>query len=206
MAAQPEPSPARGLCIALLGAESTGKTTLAAALATRLVQASGLRVAWVPEVLRQWCDEKGRTPRIDEQEGILREQHARIQQAAATHEVVVCDTTAVMTAVYHRIVFGDPSLDALAADLHRRIDLTLLMALDLPWVPDGRQRDGPQVQVPVDDAIRQLLAAHSLGWSLVGGQGPVRLAQAMDAAGAVVPLLRGATAPRGCPGVGRPAV
>ena len=201
MSALPEAGPLRGLCIALLGAESTGKTTLAAALADQLAQDSGLRVSWVPEVLRLWCDERGRTPRVDEQEGILREQHTRIDAAASTHDLVVCDTTAVMTAVYHRIVFGDRSLDTLAADLHRGIDLTLLMALDLPWVPDGQQRDGPQVRVPVDNAIRELLSAHGLGWSLISGEGPTRLARAVDA---VAPLLCRATAPRCWPAAGRP--
>ena len=178
---------ADAICIALLGAECTGKTTLASDLATRLAQDTGLKVAWVPEHLRQWCDENGRTPRVDEQQGILLEQHARIDAAAATHDVVVCDTTAVMTAVYHRHVFDDGSLDDLAARLHRRIDLTLMTALDLAWVPDGLQRDGPHVREPVDTLIRQLLIRHQLPWSLVTGQGPQRLEAALDA---VAPLLR----------------
>jgi nicotinamide riboside kinase len=173
--------------IAVLGAESTGKTTLAAALATRLAQDTGLRVAWVPEWLRLWCDENGRTPRQDEQLAIGLAQHARIEAAAATHDIVVCDTTALMTAVYSRIVFGDRSLEEQAATLHRRMDMTLLTALDLPWVADGVQRDGPQVRGPVDSAVRELLAAHGLAWSVVGGRGAARVAQAMDA---VLPWLR----------------
>jgi len=175
------------VCIALLGAESTGKTTLAANLAARLHSITCLKVTWVPERLRQWCDERGRTPRIDEQEGIVREQHALIDAAAAESDVVVCDTTAVMTAVYHRVVFNDGSLDGLAAGLHRRMDLTLLTALDLPWVADGLQRDGPHVREPVDSLIRQLLTSHRLPWNLVAGQGPQRLESALNA---VVPLLR----------------
>ncbi len=175
------------LRIALVGAESTGKTTLAAALATRLEQDSGLRVAWVPEWLRLWCDENGRTPRQDEQQAILQMQHAHIAAAAASHDIVVCDTTALMTAVYSRIVFGDRSLDGQAAALHREMDLTLLTALDLPWVADGAQRDGPQVREPVDSALRDLLAAHRLPWSVVAGSGLARLEQAVAA---VAPCLR----------------
>lgn len=178
------------LRIALLGAESTGKTTLAAALAPRLAQDSGLRVAWVPELLRAWCDRAGRTPRVDEQAAILRGQHERIEAAAAEHDVVICDTTALMTAVYSRIVFGDRSLDALAVALHRRMSLTLLTAIDLPWVADGQQRDGPQVRVPVDSALRELLASNGLAWSLVAGSGAARLEAAVDA---VAPLLRPAS-------------
>jgi nicotinamide riboside kinase len=179
--------PERALCIALVGAESTGKTTLAAALAYRLAQDTGLRVAWVPEWLRLWCDENGRTPRQDEQRSILLTQHARIAAAAATHDVVICDTTALMTAVYSRIVFADRSLDAQAAALHRCIDLTLLTALDLPWVADGAQRDGPQVRGPVDSALRELLDEHQLPWVAVSGSGGARLERAVEAA---APWLR----------------
>ena len=74
-------------CIAIVGAESTGKTTLAAALAPRLAADTGLKVAWVPELLREWCHHVGRTPHPHEQASILRGQHDRIEAAAATHDV-----------------------------------------------------------------------------------------------------------------------
>jgi nicotinamide riboside kinase len=182
------------LRIAVVGAESTGKTTLAAALAAALAQDGRARVAWVPEVLREWCARAGRTPAAHEQAAIARAQHARIEEAAAAHEIVVSDTTALMTAVYSRIVFGDRSLDAMAVQLHRTMHATLLTALDLPWVPDGLQRDGPQVQRPVDDALRELLQMHRLPFAVIGGQGEVRLAQALAAVAAATPVLRDAAA------------
>ncbi len=175
------------LRIAIVGAESTGKTELAAALAERLAQLSGLRVAWVPEVLRAWCDLHGRTPAQQEQAGIMATQHQQIDAAAAAHDVVVCDTTALMTAVYSHIVFGDPSLDTAAVALHRSMSLTLLTALDLPWVADGLQRDGPQVRETVDTLLRAMLTQHRLPWSGVAGTGGARLESAVDAA---APLLR----------------
>lgn len=175
------------LCIAIVGAESTGKTALAQALAERLAADTGLKTTWVPEWLRQWCEHTGRTPLAHEQPAIARAQHERIDAAAATHDLVVCDTTALMTAVYSRWAFGDRSLEVRAAQLHRRMDLSLLTALDLPWVADGLQRDGPQVQEPVDALLRELLMAHRLPFALVAGQGAVRLEAAVDA---VAPLLR----------------
>jgi nicotinamide riboside kinase len=188
----------RGRCIAIVGAESTGKTMLAQALAGALRARTAQRVAWVPESLRSWCDEQGRTPRVDEQPGLLERQHQLIDAAAALHDWVVCDTTALMTAVYSRLVFGDASLDARAGELHRRSAvLTLLTALDLPWVPDGLQRDGPQVRGPVDSALRQLMSAQGVAFDVVRGEGPSRLDHALRA---VAPLL-GAAAPS--PGRGR---
>ena len=175
------------LCIAIVGAESTGKTTLAAALAQRLAADTGRRVAWVPELLREWCAHSGRTPHAHEQESILRAQHERIDAAAAAHELVVCDTTALMTAVYSQIVFNDHSLNESAAQLHRRrMALTLLTAIDLPWVADGLQREGPQVQGPVDDALRGLMQLQGIDFGVVSGQGSARVGHALAA---VAPLL-----------------
>ena len=172
---------AEPVCIAIVGAESTGKTALAQALAQRLGQLTGQRCTWVPEHLRAWCTQHGRTPRIDEQHGIAQAQQAQIEAALADHDWVVCDTTPVMTAVYSKLIFGDSALDAPAAAWHRCCQLTLLTALDLPWVADGLQRDGPQVREPVDAALRGLLDAHRLHWSRVRGQGPARLAHALAA-------------------------
>lgn len=176
------------LRVAIVGAESTGKTTLAAALAQRLAQAGAFRVAWVPEVLREWCARTGRTPRADEQAGILQAQHERVQAAAALHDIVVCDTTALMTAVYSRLIFGDRSLEAPAVALHRGMHATLLTAIDLPWVPDGHQRDGPQVREPVDRALRELMHAHDIGYAVVSGSGATRVDRAFAI---VAPLLAG---------------
>jgi nicotinamide riboside kinase len=185
---------AEPLRIAILGAESTGKTTLAQALAVRLAADTGLRVTWVSEWLREWCEREGRTPRPDEQAAIARVQHERIAAAAAAHAVVVCDTTALATAVYSRLLFGDDSLLPMALALHREMALTLLTTTDLPWVADGHQRDGEHVRAPVDAALRELLIAHALPWTPVSGHGDARLEAALDA---VAPLLRALDQPGG---------
>lgn len=178
---------AEPLRIAIVGAESTGKTMLARSLATELTTLTGLRCSWVGEWLRAWCEREGRTPRPDEQVAIARHQQALIDEAAAQHDLVVCDTTPLMTAVYSGLLFDDRALDAYAVAQQRRCHLTLLTALDIAWEPDGLQRDGPQVRTPVDNRVRALLMAHALPWSLVAGQGAARLDAAVNA---VMPLLR----------------
>ena len=166
------------LVIALLGAESTGKTTLAAALGDALRE-PGRGVAVVPEYLREFCDREGRTPRADEQRHIADEQTRRIDAAARSHAIVVADTTALMTAVYSDHVFGDTGLYAPAQAAHARCGLTLVTALDLPWQPDGLQRDGPQVRAPVDTLLRAALARADLPYSVVFGTGAHRLQTAL---------------------------
>jgi nicotinamide riboside kinase len=162
-----------GFVIALLGAESTGKTTLAAELATAL-QAPGRRVGIVAEYLREFCERHGRTPRRDEQHGIAQEQTRRIDQAAAEHDIVIADTTALMIAVYSEQVFDDTGLYAEALTAHARCDLTLLTALDLPWLADGWIRDGAHVREPVDAKVRAALDAARVAYSIVAGQGAMR--------------------------------
>ncbi len=183
----------KALVIAIVGAESTGKSTLAPALAQRIARETGLTCTAVDEHLRTWCERMGRTPRIDEQRPIAQAQQDRIAAAAASHDVVVADTTAAMIAVYSRFVFNDRSLDAWAAAEHARsVQHTLVTALDLPWVADSLQREGEHVRGPIDAMLRELLATHGIGWSLVSGSGAVRTDNALDA---VTPLLSRRAAP-----------
>jgi nicotinamide riboside kinase len=174
------------MCIAILGAESTGKSTLAIELAALLRERHPLRVACVPEVLRGWCDRVGRTPLVHEQAAIARAQQTAIDDAAASHDVVVCDTTALMTAVYSQLIFGDHSLDERAGQLQRRMAVSLLMANDLPWEADGLQRDGPQVREPVRQLLLQMLRAYNLPFEEVAGRGAARVQCALRI---VEPLL-----------------
>jgi nicotinamide riboside kinase len=171
---------ASAFVVALLGAESTGKTTLAAQLRDALA-AQGHRVAVVWEYLREFCVEADRTPHKEEQAGIAAEQMRRIDAARRDHDIVIADTTALMVAVYSELVFADPTLYAAAAAAQREVNLTLLTALDIPWQPDGLQREGPHVQGPVDALLRAALQRERLAYSVVAGSGPQRLESALQA-------------------------
>ncbi|NKI92693.1 ATP-binding protein [Rhizobacter sp. SG703] len=164
--------------IAIVGAESTGKTTLAGELQASL-QRDGHSVALVGEYLREFCDRHARTPRVDEQAAIAREQSQRIARAAEANDIVIADTTALMIAVYSEQVFGDRSLYDSAIEAQRGCTLTLLTALDIPWQADGLQRDGPQVREPVTALVRAALGRGGIGYSVVAGTGPSRLSHAL---------------------------
>jgi nicotinamide riboside kinase len=183
-----------GHVIALLGAESTGKTTLAREL-HRGLQEQGHHVALVEEALREFCMRLGRTPRSDEQADIARTQSERIADATRTHELVVADTTSMMVAVYSRLLFDDGSLLPAAVAEQKRHRLTLLMALDLPWVPDTGIRDGAHVREPVDALLRAALLDGGVGFSVIAGDGEQRLTNALRAVRAGL-NVRNDTAPR----------
>ena len=166
--------------ICILGAESTGKTTLAQALARHF------DCPWVPEYLRQFCQTQGGTPEREEQAQVIETQvrwesealeRAHQQQA----RFVFCDTAPLLTAIYSNYIFSDPSLLPQGRALHASYALTLLLAPDIDWVADGLQRDGEHVRAPVHRLIEQELAALGLPVARISGQGPQRLAAALAA-------------------------
>lgn len=166
--------------IALLGAESTGKTTLATQLATAL-RRDGHPAAVVPEVLREWCERERRTPRPEEHWPIAREQERRVEAAAATAQVAIADTTALMVAVWGGLLFDDDPLLRFALERQRGYDLTLVMGLDLPWVADGLQRDASASREHTDRLVRELLARAGVAYRVVYGTGEDRPRNALAA-------------------------
>ncbi len=161
--------------VALLGAECTGKSTLAEALAAHF------KAGLVTEYLREWCALHGRTPQRHEQAAIAAEQAARIEAASRAHDLVICDTTPLITALCSEHYFGDTSLTAGALAFQRRCSLTLLCAPDLPWEADGFLRDGPGVRAAFDARLRDTLESHGLGWVDIAGGNDSRLTAAIAA-------------------------
>jgi nicotinamide riboside kinase len=173
------PATTRPKRIALLGAESTGKTQLARQLVVAL-RAPDRNTAMVPEVLREWCAREGRTPMAHEQPAIAQEQARRVL-ALDTVEIIIADTTPLMTALYSHLLFGDESLYDFALAHQRMYDVTLVTGLDLPWQADGLQRDGPHVREPVDALLRAALSRSGVTWQVIYGHGAARLEKAMNA-------------------------
>lgn len=166
-----------GFVVALLGAECTGKSTLAEALAAHF------KAGIVIEYLREWCDTHGRTPLQHEQAHIAATQAARIEAAVREHRLVFCDTTPLVTALCSQHYFNDDSLLDAALAFQRRCDLTLLCAPDLPWQADGFLRDGPGVRAAFDARLRRTLREAGLPWVDVAGSAAERLRAAAAASG-----------------------
>ncbi|MFN3860202.1 MAG: AAA family ATPase [Roseateles sp.] len=167
------------MIVALLGAECTGKSKLAEALAAQF------NAGLVTEYLREWCDAHGRTPLQHEQAHIAAEQAERIAAAERRHALVFCDTTPLITALCSEHYFGDSSLTAAAISYQRRFDLTLLCAPDLPWEADGIQRDGPAVRAAFDARLRAALCGGGIAWVDIAGDTAQRRAAALAALAAL---------------------
>jgi nicotinamide riboside kinase len=181
--------------IALLGAESTGKTQLAHSLAAHLRETGAQAIA-VDEYLREWCERKGRTPQPHEQAEIALTQRLRIEQAMRTlaasarldqpdqASYVIADTTPLMTAIYSEFIFQDSSLTPSASTYQHSFHLTLLTGLDMPWEADGIQRDGAHVRAPIDAFLRERLQSRSIAFKVIYGLNERRLQAAIEALGA----------------------
>ncbi len=171
------------LTVTLLGGESSGKSTLAQSLIITLERLHGLRCVGVDEALRRWCMDHGRTPKAHEQAAIADQQSQRIAEAAERPgvDVVVADTTALMTAAYSEQYFQDPGLWAVALRVQAGYTHTWLMGLDTPWQVDGAWRDGPGARAATDGLLRQRLTDSGLPFATLWGSLDERLQQALHA-------------------------
>jgi len=113
--------------ISVFGPESTGKSTLAAALAARL------GTACVPEYARAFLEARGgAAPTRADLDAIAAGQAATEDALApACNGTLICDTDPLLTAVWRAALFGEPMPLP-----PRRYELTLLCDVDLPWVGD----------------------------------------------------------------------
>lgn len=124
--------------VALLGGESSGKTTLAKALAAHL------NTVWVPEYGREAWDALNGELSSRALVNIAVEQVRRERVAAEQPNVpvVICDTTPLTTMFYHEQMFPDLEVPARLKMLARRFyDLTVICTNDIPFEQDGTRRD-----------------------------------------------------------------
>ena len=166
--------------ICLVGAESTGKTTLAQMLAERY------RTVWVPEYGREYSErklaEEGEYDwRSEEFALIAKTQCERENEAARrANKILICDTDAFATGVWHHRYMGErsPEVEAVAAD-HRRPDLYLLTDVNTPFIQDGT-RDGELIREWMHETFVAELTAQGRPFRLVSGALQARFNRAVE--------------------------
>ena len=170
----------------ILGAESTGKTTLARDLAEHL------DVPWIPEYGRIYtellADPTGYRWSEDDFVAIAAAQVALEDTALATStaDVIVCDTDPWVTGVFCEEYLGAPSARVEAIAAPRRYDLLVLCDLATPFEEDttGLREDGPR-RARMHERYRTRLLAGDTPFVEVHGSRAERVAQASSAIAAM---------------------
>ena len=168
--------------VVLIGAESTGKTTLAGELA------AAFGTAWVPEYGREYWEAKAAgwqsaAPawRTGEFAHIAAEQQRREAAAARlARRVLVCDTNAFATGTWHERYLGVRSAAVDAIGAADRVALYLLAGVDAPFVQDG-WRDGASHRAWMHRRFAEQLRAGPVPFATLTGGWPARRAAALAA-------------------------
>lgn len=158
--------------VAILGAESSGKSILAETLASRY------QTVWVPEYLREFVETHQRVPREEEQILIATTQLQREKAAEQRAKTwLFCDTSPLMTAIYSRHYFqqADTALAQLEQD--HTYDFTLVTAPDFPWSADGLQRESAAVRQHIHEELLGILDEREIPFLLVEGSLAERVEQ-----------------------------
>lgn len=158
--------------IAILGAESSGKSQLAEALAAHY------QTVWVPEYLREFVEQQQRVPTEADQLAIAQIQLQRErEQMAIANKWLFCDTTPSMTALYSRYYFQQMDPELARLDVEHQYDFSIVTAPDFPWVADGLQRESPTVRQHIHEQLLATLDEREIPFLLVEGSLDQRLQQ-----------------------------
>jgi NadR type nicotinamide-nucleotide adenylyltransferase len=165
---------AKRVCV--LGAESTGTTTLAQALAARF------NTTWVEEYGREYSEVKWAAGdfnwRTDEFTAVAAEQARREDEAACrANRVVICDTNAFATVLWHRRYMGWHSSAVAEIARRGRCDYYLLTGDEIPFIQDGL-RDGEHIRHEMHRWFEEALATQPVPWQLLRGSQAERLESA----------------------------
>jgi HTH-type transcriptional repressor of NAD biosynthesis genes len=173
--------------VCVVGAESTGTTTLAQALAEHY------RTVWVPEYGREYSalkQERNETEwRSEEFVTIAREQCRQEDAAArAANRVLVCDTNAFATVLWHRRYMGSHNAGVAEIAAERKYDLYFLTGDEIPFVQDGL-RDGEHIRHAMHEWFVATLNAQPVPWRLLTGTPEARLKEAVAAVDGLFPSM-----------------
>ena len=168
---------AKRICV--VGAESTGTTTLAGSLAEYY------KTVWAPEFGRMYCEARSNLPNsstwtTDEFIFIASTQN-RLEDYLATqcNRILICDTDSFATSLWHERYVGHMSgkIDVISAGRH--YDLYILTGDEIPFVQDGT-RDGEHIRLAMSKRFEEELIKQGKNFIKLSGTREERLAAAVQ--------------------------
>jgi NadR type nicotinamide-nucleotide adenylyltransferase len=168
--------------VCVVGAESTGTTTLARDLAAHY------KTVWVPEYGREYC-EKLAAAGVDlwnykwgsSEFTLIARAQAELEAKAArqANRLMICDTNAMATGIWHERYIGTRSVEVDEIAAAHSTSLYVLTDCDIPFVQDGL-RDGEGIRRWMTERFEEELAQLGVPWMKVIGNPEQRLDAAVQ--------------------------
>jgi len=151
--------------IAIVGPESTGKSTITQQLAKHY------KTLWVPEYARYYCAALTEPCNLQDEINMYHGQVALEESilAIAEKDLIFCDTTFITVKIWSNEVFGETPQVVLDALPNYNYDLYLLMDIDLPWQEDPL-RDFPHKREHFMQVWHQELKNLTANYVVINGQ------------------------------------
>jgi len=150
--------------IAIVGPESTGKSTI-----TKLL-AKHYQTLWVAEFARYYCAALTAPCTMEDEINMFHGQLALEDSvlSMAEKDFIFCDTTFLTVKIWSDEMLGETPQAVLDALPLRTYDLYLLLDIDLPWEEDPL-RDFPEKREYFMNVWHQELAALNANYIVIGG-------------------------------------
>jgi len=161
--------------IAIVGPESTGKSTMSAYLAEHY------HTVWVPEFARDYCAALTAPPTIEDEVNMFRGQVALEEEILPkANKLLICDTTFITVKIWSDAFFGYTPQEVLDELPKHPYDLYLLLDINLPW-QDDPLRDFPNQREYFMEVWHKELQALNARYIVISGIGQDRYTNAVAA-------------------------
>lgn len=161
--------------IAVVGPESTGKSTLSERLARHY------HTIWVPEYAREYCSKlTAACTWQDEINMFYGQVDLEEKLLPLANRLLICDTTFITVKIWSDYTFGKAPDEVLDELSRRSYDFYLLMDIDLPWENDPL-RDFPHLREYFMEVWRKELNSLSARYVIISGNGEDRFNRAVNA-------------------------
>ena len=168
-------TPTEIIKIAIVGPESTGKSTMSAFLAEYYY------TVWVPEYAREYCEKLTEPPTWQDEINMFYGQLALEQEyLPKANKILICDTTFITVKIWSDQMFGRSPQEVLDELPKRPYDLYLLLDIDLPW-EDDPLRDFPHMREHFMEVWHKELQGLNANYVKISGTGQNRYESAVKA-------------------------
>jgi NadR type nicotinamide-nucleotide adenylyltransferase len=163
------------LKIAVVGPESTGKSTMSAFLAKHY------NTVWVPEYARSYCEKLTEQPTWQDEINMFYGQLAsEAEILPKANKLLICDTTFLTVKIWSDEIFGETPQQVIDELPKHPYDLYLLLSIDLPW-QDDPLRDFPNMREHFMAVWHKELKDLNANYVTISGAGEDRYKSAIKA-------------------------